>query len=105
MATDVPTRKVAVITGASSGIGREVALALARAGWTLVLFSRRTNLLEETRLACPDPDACLVTQGDVCSEEDVVRLFQLAVERFGMFSFAKCSGAKLIGFREDRPAV
>lgn len=83
MATDAPTLKVAVITGASSGIGREAALALARAGWSLVLFSRRATLLEDTKRACPDPDACLVVEGDVCSEEDVVRLFQQAVERFG----------------------
>lgn len=87
MATDAPTLKVAVITGASSGIGREAALALAHAGWSLVLFSRRAALLEDTRRACPDPDACLVVEGDVCSEEDVLRLFQQAVERFGTFCF------------------
>ena len=68
------------------GIGRETAITLARAGWSLVLFARRGAQLLETKQACPDPDSCIIVEGDVTSEEDVRKLFELAVERFGAFT-------------------
>ena len=65
------------------GIGRETAIALARAGWTVVLFARRASQLKETQAACPDPDAVMVVEGDVTKEEDIVRLFNTTIERYG----------------------
>ena len=41
--------KVAVVTGAGSGIGRAVSLALANVGYEVVLAGRRADKLEETR--------------------------------------------------------
>jgi len=41
-------KKVAVVTGAGSGVGRAVAIALARQDWQLALVGRRENLLKET---------------------------------------------------------
>src|SRR5215472_4520549 len=62
--------KIAVITGAGSGIGRASAHALLEDGWTVVLAGRRKNMLEETaRLAPPGdgagPPRTLVVPTDV----------------------------------------
>src|SRR5690349_1180798 len=41
-------RKTAVITGASSGVGRATAIALAAAGWEVALLARRADALQKT---------------------------------------------------------
>ena len=41
-------RRIAMVTGASSGIGRAVAIALGKRGWTVAIGARRTDLLDET---------------------------------------------------------
>ncbi|KAI0345651.1 short-chain dehydrogenase/reductase SDR [Trametopsis cervina] len=75
--------KVAVITGASSGIGQVTAITFAQGGWSVVLFARRLELLQETQAQCPDPEKVLLIQGDVTSEEAVIKLFKSAVDKFG----------------------
>ncbi|KAG8911726.1 hypothetical protein FRC02_006438, partial [Tulasnella sp. 418] len=42
------SRKVAIVTGSSSGIGRETAIKLSSDGWSVVLSARREAQLEET---------------------------------------------------------
>ena len=44
--------KVAVVTGAGTGVGRATAIALAKAGWSVVLLGRRTEPLQETAQQC-----------------------------------------------------
>ena len=46
--------KIAVVTGAGSGIGAAAATALASDGWTVVLAGRRRTLLDEVADAHPD---------------------------------------------------
>ena len=53
----------ALITGASSGIGKDMACVLAEQGWDLILVARRTNLLEE--LAQSLPTDCRVISADL----------------------------------------
>ncbi|ROQ31992.1 NADP-dependent 3-hydroxy acid dehydrogenase YdfG [Streptomyces sp. PanSC19] len=65
---------IAVVTGAGSGIGRSVALALAAAGWSVALAGRRAGALEETAAALPTGDF-LAVPTDVTSEEEVTALF------------------------------
>jgi NAD(P)-dependent dehydrogenase (short-subunit alcohol dehydrogenase family) len=76
------TSKVAVVTGASSGIGKACALALAREGWSVVLAARRVDRLEETARQAGDAPTLLV-ETDVTKPEDIVNLFAKTKERFG----------------------
>ncbi len=76
------TTKVAVVTGAGSGIGRAVAAELLRTGWSVALAGRRTGPLEETAALAPE-DACLVVRTDVSRPDDVTALFTAVRDRFG----------------------
>ncbi len=73
--------RTAVVTGAGSGIGRAVALALARAGYAVTLAGRRTAALEATAAAAVGET--LVVPCDVADPVAVERLFEATVQRFG----------------------
>jgi NAD(P)-dependent dehydrogenase (short-subunit alcohol dehydrogenase family) len=74
---------VALITGAGSGIGRAVAITLAKAGWSVVLSGRRAEALEETRAALADPDRHLAVPTDVADPAAVGALFAAIKGRYG----------------------
>src|SRR5580693_3835001 len=76
--------KVAVVTGASSGLGVAFAKALAEAGADLVLAARRTDRLEQTRAAVQERGRQAVTvAADVARPEDAEATVQAAIEAFG----------------------
>ena len=78
------TGRIALITGAGSGIGRVSALALFEAGYTLVLAGRREETLRETAvMAGVSDDRALIVPTDVTDRQAVVRLFATTRERFG----------------------
>ena len=78
------TSKIALITGAGSGIGKASALALMRAGWSVVLAGRRKELLEEVAHAGQATGArSLVVPTDVADVESIRQLFARAKETFG----------------------
>jgi NAD(P)-dependent dehydrogenase (short-subunit alcohol dehydrogenase family) len=75
--------KVAVVTGAGSGIGRAVALGLRGEGWAVVLAGRRAEGLRSTAsIACGGPEM-LVVPTDVGKPDAVRALFGRVVETYG----------------------
>ncbi|SRR5579875_23515 len=74
--------KIALVTGAGSGIGRASALALCDAGFTVVLAGRRRETLEQTAAKAPAGRAC-VQVADVSDEASVEALFEEVRRRYG----------------------
>jgi NAD(P)-dependent dehydrogenase (short-subunit alcohol dehydrogenase family) len=72
--------RVALVTGAGSGIGRAVAHALAAGGYRLVLAGRRRQALEDTAKDCPQ---ALAATTDVSDPGAVSGLFDLIRTKFG----------------------
>ncbi|MEU3794195.1 SDR family oxidoreductase [Streptomyces fructofermentans] len=107
--------RIAVVTGAGSGIGRAVAVELLRSGWSVVLAGRRAERLEETaarareaRAEGPDGPGggTLCVPTDVARPEDVAGLFAAVRAQFGrldlLFNNAGTFGPGGVPF-EDLP--
>ena len=76
--------KIAVITGAGSGIGRATALALFADGFSVVLAGRRGAMLEETAaLAKATPPRMLVVPTDVSDPVSIAALFDVVKATYG----------------------
>ena len=78
--------KIAIVTGAGSGIGKATALALLSAGWSVVLAGRRIANLEEVvaEAKALNPDfKVLAVPTDVTQEDSVANLFAQCVKTFG----------------------
>jgi NAD(P)-dependent dehydrogenase (short-subunit alcohol dehydrogenase family) len=76
------TEKIALVTGAGSGIGRATALALGEAGFITVLAGRRREQLDETAALAP-AGRMLAVPADVADPASVDALFATAVKTFG----------------------
>ena len=75
-------QKIAIVTGAGSGIGSAVAIALCGEGWSIVLAGRRVAQLIDTANAC-DVKRTLVVPTDVNVPESVKNLFNQTIKTFG----------------------
>ncbi len=76
-------KKVAIVTGAGSGIGGAASLALLRDGWSVVLCGRRAALLSEVAEASDAGARALAVPADVTDPQSVRALFDRAMEVFG----------------------
>lgn len=76
--------KIAVVTGAGSGIGRAAALALLGAGWHVALAGRRADALETTIAQAGEAGGrCLAVPTDVGDAASVAALFAAVKEKWG----------------------
>lgn len=88
--------QVAVVTGASSGLGKQMALALARRGADLVILARRIERLEEFKPELEKAGAgkVLAIKCDVTSTEDIENAAKLTKKEFGKVDILlNCAGA------------
>ncbi len=78
------TAKIALVTGAGSGVGRAVSIALAKAGYTVVLASRRKEPLDAVaaELKALGADS-LVVPTDVSKRDSILALFAATKAKFG----------------------
>ena len=98
---------VAVITGASSGIGRAAALELASRGMTVVLTARDGAALEEVAAECREHGVrTLVVPADVAREQEVELVARRAVATFGHFDvWVNCAAVALFGRFDLTPSA
>ena len=76
--------KVVIVTGASSGLGAECAVALAEAGADVAIAARRSDKLRETQARIEEAGGhCLAQPADVTQPDDCQRLVDATVEHFG----------------------
>jgi NAD(P)-dependent dehydrogenase (short-subunit alcohol dehydrogenase family) len=85
---NAPHNRIALVTGAGSGIGRATSVALIQAGWRVVAAGRRLAPLHETLALAGDPfgdiaTRALVVPTDVTRAAAVVELFDVIRARFG----------------------
>ena len=78
------THRIAIVTGAGSGIGRAVSIALLKEGYAVVLCGRRVEQLNETA-STPDAGSAprRVIPTDVANPESVAKLFAAVRDEFG----------------------
>jgi NADP-dependent 3-hydroxy acid dehydrogenase YdfG len=81
MTTDQNAGRVAVITGASSGIGEATARALAAGGHRLALLARRTDLIQA--LAAELGDGAIAIEADVTDRDSIVAAAEQVQSAFG----------------------
>jgi len=72
--------KIAIVTGAGTGIGRAVAIALHTVGWTVVLAGRREEQLIETSNICGE--RTLVVPTDINNVASIKNLFSQTLKKF-----------------------
>jgi len=75
--------KVAIVTGAGTGIGKAAALALLADGWRVALIGRRLQPLEDVASASHLPESCLPLSADVADSDAVKNTFSTVISKWG----------------------
>jgi NAD(P)-dependent dehydrogenase (short-subunit alcohol dehydrogenase family) len=74
--------KVALVTGAGSGIGRAISLRLLQDGFVVVMVGRRRSALEETAALGVSAERAMVLPADISKEEQVDALFDKVKQEY-----------------------
>jgi NAD(P)-dependent dehydrogenase (short-subunit alcohol dehydrogenase family) len=78
------TNKIAIVTGAGTGVGRAASLALMNAGFTVVLAGRRIEMLQETqKLGAATGGKSLPVSADMADPASIAALFAKTMQEFG----------------------
>ena len=77
------TNKIAIVTGAGTGVGRAASLALMNAGFTVVLAGRRMEMLEETKKLGDNVGKSLCVSADMTNPGSIAALFAKTMETYG----------------------
>src|SRR5215470_17739715 len=77
------TNKIAVVTGAGTGVGRAASLALMNTGFTVVLAGRRKEMLEETSKLGDNIGKSLPVVADMTKPESIAALFKKVQDTYG----------------------
>lgn len=75
--------RIAIVTGAGTGIGRAAALALLKDGWTVALAGRRKEPLDEVAASSGAAGRVMIIPTDVAQPESVKALFDTVVQAHG----------------------
>ena len=104
-----PSARVAIVTGAGSGIGQAVSLSLLRDGWAVVLAGRRLDALSATVGMAPAGARTLAVPTDVSDPASVRSLFERTKSSFGrldlLFNNAGIGAPAIATRRSDLRAV
>jgi NAD(P)-dependent dehydrogenase (short-subunit alcohol dehydrogenase family) len=99
------SERVAIVTGAGSGIGRACAQALVADGWRVAFAGRRADALAESIAACADAQRALAVPTDVGDPASVAALFATVQQRFGRVDllFNNAGVSSMSALLEDLP--
>ncbi len=77
------SRKIALVTGAGSGIGKSAALALLKDGYHVALVGRRKDMLEKAAAESGVTERCLVLPADITVDSEVKKVFSEVKGKWG----------------------
>jgi len=75
--------RIAIVTGAGSGVGKAAALALLKDGWNVALAGRRKDMLEKTAQESGAGERALCVPTDVAKQDSVKALFAAVKQKWG----------------------
>ena len=75
--------KIAIVTGAGTGVGKAAALALLADGWRVALIGRRLQPLEDVAAVSHSPESCLPLSADVADPDAVKKAFATVMSKWG----------------------